>query len=84
VDIGSLADIESLMDIESLIKVDSFIRQRKLKSCSASLRILVLNYIFILGFKLQPNLIASCASLGPEVFFPFGGRAYSFTTVVLI
>ena len=33
-----------------------------IESCSASLRIL------ILGFKLQPNLIALCASLGPEVF----------------
>jgi len=36
------------------------------------------------GFKLQPNLIALRAFLGPEVFLFFSGQAYSFTAVALI
>jgi hypothetical protein len=40
------------MDINSPIEVDSLIGQRELRGCSASLYILVLGCIFILGFKL--------------------------------
>jgi len=70
-DIGGLIDIKSLINIKSFIEVNSFIEQKELKSYSANLRILVLSYIFILGFKLQPDLIALHVSLGPEIFLPF-------------
>jgi len=38
----------------------------------------------VLGFKLQPDLIALYASLGLEVFLPFSGRAYSLAAVALV
>jgi len=70
VDVGDLADIKNPASIKSLAEVDSL---AEVRCCFASFYILVLSCILMLGFKLQPNLIALCASLGPEVFLPFGG-----------
>ena len=63
-DIDSLVEVESLADIDSLVDIGC---------CSASPRILVLSCIPMPGFELQPNLIASRAFLGLEVFLPFSG-----------
>ena len=48
----NLADIKNLADIESPAEVGSL---TDIGCCSASLRILVLGYILVLGFKLQPD-----------------------------
>jgi hypothetical protein len=55
-EVRSLADIKNRADIESLVEVGSPV---DIGCCSASLRVLVLGYILMLGLKLQPNLIAS-------------------------
>ena len=54
-EVESLTDIENCVDIGSLTEVGS---PTDTRCYSASLRILVLGYILILGLKLQPNLIA--------------------------
>ena len=41
-----------------LAEIESLAGQRELGCCSAGLYILALSYILVLGFKLQPNLIA--------------------------
>jgi len=80
-DIGDLTDIKNPASIKSLVEVNSL---AKVGCYFASFCILVLSCILILGFKLQPDLIALCASLGPEVFLPFSSQAYSLTAIALI